>query len=264
MRLKDRVAIITGSGSGIGRAGARLFAQEGAKVVVADISEEGGQETQGLVKEAGGEAFFVATDVSHSAQIERMVRLTLEQYGRVDVLWNNAAPIKLYNEEDRSVHELPEWVWDQMISTILKGTFLCSKYVLPHMMASRRGVIINTSSVHALLGEPGYDSYNAAKGGINSLTKSMAVCYAPFKIRVNAICPGFILTPGTERYVRDPKGRREIEALHLTRLGRPEDIAAFAAYLASDDAEYVTGGIFPIDGGYTTFKSSPVASASEA
>jgi len=122
------------------------------------------------------------------------------------------------------------------------------------MMAAKRGVIINTSSVHALMGEPGYDAYNAAKGGILSLTKSMAVCYAPFNIRVNAICPGFILTPGTEGYVRTPKDRKAVEALHLTRLGTPDDIASFALYLASDEASFITGGIYPVDGGYTVFK----------
>jgi NAD(P)-dependent dehydrogenase (short-subunit alcohol dehydrogenase family) len=263
MRLRDRVVIITGSGSGIGRGGALLFAREGAKVVVADIDPEGGEETQRLVEAAGGEAFFVQTDVSQCSQVERLVNVTLERFGRVDILWNNAAPVKLFNEEDRAVHELPEGVWDRMLNVVLKGTYLCSKYVLPNMMANRRGVIINTSSVHALMGEPGYDSYNAAKGGINSLTKSMAVCYAPYNIRVNAIAPGFVLTPGTERYVRDPKSRREVEAWHLTRLGAPEDIARFAVYLASEDAEYITGVIFPIDGGYTTFKCRPLAAGKE-
>ncbi len=256
MKLKDRVAIITGSGSGIGRGGALVFAKEGARVVIADISEAGGRETERLVCQAGGEAFFVHTDVSQAALVERMVNATLARYQRIDILWNNAAPIDLFNEHDRAVHELPEWVWDQMINVALKGVYLCSKYVLPHMMAAKRGVIINTSSVHALMGEAGYDSYNAAKGGINSLTKGMAVYYAPHNIRVNAICPGFIQTPGTERYIRDPKDRKAIEALHLTRLGTPEDIANFALYLASDEGAFITGGVIPVDGGYAMFKCS--------
>ncbi len=255
VRLTDRVAVITGSGSGIGRAGAELFAQEGASVVVADVSERGGTETEKVIREAGGDALFVQTDVSQTVQVERMVRTTVDRYKRVDILWNNAAAVKTSAEVDRPVHELPENVWDLILNVTLKGTYLCSKYTLPHMMAAKKGVIINTASVDALVGQGGYDAYTAAKGGIISLTRSMAVYYSQFKIRVNTICPGTIRTPATEDWLSNPATRRCFEVLHLTRVGVPEDIAKFAAYLASDDAEYVTGGIFPIDGGFTAFKT---------
>lgn len=263
MRLKDRVAIVTGSGSGIGRAGARLFAAEGARVVVADVSQKGG-ETERLIREAVGEATFVQTDVSQSAQVRRMVEETVRRYGPPEILWNNAAAVKTCIEDDRPVHELPEAVWDLMLNVTLKGMYLCSKHVLPHMMAANKGVIISTSSVDALLGQGGYDSYAAAKGGILAMTRSMAVYYARFSIRVNAICPGFIHTPATDPWISDPKIRPSIETLHLTRIGVPEDIAKFAVYLASDDAEYVTGGVFPIDGGFTAFKTHVTDFAGEA
>jgi NAD(P)-dependent dehydrogenase (short-subunit alcohol dehydrogenase family) len=255
MRLKDRVAIITGSAAGIGRAGALEFAKEGARVVVVDINEQGGQETERLVREAGGEAFFARTDVSKADQVAAMVNSAIDRYHRIDILWNNAAATKLCNEQDRPVHLLPEAVWDQMIAVTLKGQYLCCKHVLPHMMEARKGVVINTSSVDALIGQGGYDSYAAAKGGIVSMTRSMAVYYAKFGIRINTICPGFVHTELQDPWLNNPKSRRAIEDLHLTRIGLPEDIAKFALYLASDDAEYVTGGIYPIDGGFMAFKT---------
>jgi NAD(P)-dependent dehydrogenase (short-subunit alcohol dehydrogenase family) len=255
MVLKDRAAIITGSASGMGRAGALQFAKEGAKVVVVDINEQGGHETERLIREAGGEALFVPTDVSQPNQVEAMVKSVVEHYDRIDILWNNAAATKLCNEQDRPVHLLPEAVWDRMIAVSLKGLYLCCKNVLPHMMNARKGVVINTSSTDALIGQGGYDSYAAAKGGILSITRSMAVYYSKFGIRINTICPGFVHTELQDPWLNNPKSRRAIEDLHLTRIGLPEDIAKFALYLASDDAEYITGGIFNIDGGFTAFKT---------
>lgn len=255
MKLDGRVAIITGSGSGIGRKGAQVFAAEGARVVIADVSEPTGRETQKLIEESGGKALFIRTDVSNNAGVERMVKLVTERFGRLDILWNNAATTKLCNEQDRPVHLLPEAVWDQMLAVTLKGVYLCCKHALPHMMTSRKGVVINTSSTDGLIGQGGYDSYTAAKGGIISMTRSMAVYYAQFNIRINAICPGFIHTPLQDPWLHNPQSRRAIEDLHLTRIGLPEDIAKFALYLASDDAEYLTGGIYNIDGGFTAFKT---------
>ena len=255
MVLKDRVAIITGSASGMGRAGALHFAKAGAKIVVVDINEQGGHETERLIRESGGEALFVLTDVSQPNQVEAMVKSAVEHYGRIDIHWNNAAATKLCNEQDRPVHLLPEAVWDRMIAVSLKGLYLCCKNVLPHMMKARKGVVINTSSTDALIGQGGYDSYTAAKGGIVSITRSMAVYYSSFGIRINAICPGFVHTELQDPWLNNPKSRRAIEDLHLTRVGKPEDIAKFALYLASDDAEYITGGIFNIDGGFTAFKT---------
>jgi NAD(P)-dependent dehydrogenase (short-subunit alcohol dehydrogenase family) len=255
MKLKGRVAIITGSASGMGRAGALLFSQEGARVVVADVNTRGGKETERLIRDAGGEALFVPTDVSSPAAVEAMVKTAVERYHGLDILWNNAAATKLCNEQDRPVHLLPEAVWDQMIAVTLKGLYLCCKNALPHMMAARKGVVINTSSTDALIGQGGYDSYTAAKGGIVSMTRSMAVYYSKFNIRINAICPGFVHTELQNEWMSNPKSRAAIEGLHLTRVGLPQDIAKFALYLASDDAEYITGGIYPIDGGLTAFKT---------
>jgi NAD(P)-dependent dehydrogenase (short-subunit alcohol dehydrogenase family) len=255
MDLAGRVAIITGAGSGIGRSGARRFAAAGAVVVVADIDEAGGQQTIDQVCSEGGSASFVKTDVSSDEQVKALAETVTVRHGRIDVLWNNAAPTKLVNQQDGPVDELSEAVWDQILNVTLKGVYLCSKYVLKSMMAARKGVVINTSSVDGLIGQGGYDAYAAAKGGIVSMTRSMAVYYSKFDIRVNAICPGFIHTEALEPWMRLPQARSVIEGLHLTRVGVPDDIAKFALYLASDDAEYVTGGIFPIDGGFTAFKT---------
>ena len=164
MKLKDRVALITGAASGIGRAGAQQFAAAGAQVVVADVNELRGNETANLVRESGGVATFVRTDVSQSAQVQSLVSTVIEQFGKIDILWNNAAATTLCNEQDRPVHELPEAVWDQMLNITLKGVYLCSKYVLPHMMKVKKGVVINTSSTDGLIGQGGYDSYTCGEG----------------------------------------------------------------------------------------------------
>lgn len=263
LKLQGRVAIVTGAGSGIGRAGACLFGQEGAYVVIAEIREKAGKETEQIIGDAGGEALFVETDVSQSAQVQRLMKTVVDRYGRIDVLWNNAVAFHACSEHDAPVHELPESEWDFILGTTLKGVYLCSKYALLHMVTSKKGVIINTSSTDALIGQGGYDSYAAAKGGIVSMTRSMAVYYASYNIRVNTICPGFISTPATEAWLNRLGSRNVIESLHLTRVGLPEDIAKFALYLASDDAEYVTGGIFAIDGGFTAFKTKVASYAAE-
>jgi len=267
--LQDRVAIITGAASGIGRAGARLFAASGALVVVADIDERGGKQTVDEIASEGGRAFLVTTDVSQDEQVRALVKSATGKHGRIDILWNNAAATNLVNQQDRPVHELPENVWDQILNVSLKGVYLCCKHVLPCMMAAKRGVVINTSSVDGMVGQGGYDSYAAAKGGIIAMTRSMAVYYSDYNVRVNAICPGFVRTEALDPWMASARARSLIESLHLTRVGVPEDIAKFAVYLASDDAEYITGGVFPIDGGFTAFKtkvtnySAPAGSGSQ-
>jgi NAD(P)-dependent dehydrogenase (short-subunit alcohol dehydrogenase family) len=255
--LQDRVAVVTGGASGIGAASALLFAANGAKVVVADIDELRAGEIVTRMQAAGGEAMFVKTDVSSAQSAEAMARAALDRWGRIDILMNNAAATVLCNEKDRPVHELEEWVWDKMMAVTLKSVFLCSKYVLPVMMKQNRGVIINISSVNALISEPGFDSYTAAKGAVISLTRSMATEYAQYGIRVNAICPGYIITECQRGwYEGDEAARAQAEAKHLTRLGRPEDIANMAVYLASDRAEFLTGALIPVDGGFTALKGS--------
>ncbi len=257
MQLKERVAIITGAASGIGRAAAALFAREGARVVVADVDAAGGAATVAQITGAGGEAIFVATDVSRADSVEALAAQAQQRFGRIDILYNNAAATTLCNHHDRAVHELDEAVWDKMLAICLKGVFLCSKHVLPVMMAQRRGVILNTTSVTALVAEPGFDSYTAAKGGVISLTRSMAAEYAPYHIRVNVLAPGYVITECQQDwYQNDPQARAQAESYHLTRLGRPEDIAQLALFLVSDQSAFITGALVPIDGGFTAFKGT--------
>jgi NAD(P)-dependent dehydrogenase (short-subunit alcohol dehydrogenase family) len=254
-KLQGKVAIITGGAGGIGSAGARLFAREGARVVIADIDCGAGQALEGAIRKDGGEACFIPVDVSVGEQVQAMMVAVMESHGRIDVLWNNATALHGCSEHDAPVHELPEAEWDFIQNATLRSVYLCSKYALPHMMSANRGALINTSSTEALIGLAGYDSYTAAKGGIVSMTRSMAAYYGRYNIRVNTICPSFVRTPATSVWLDDPKTRQAIDALHLTAVGEPEDIANFALYLASDDARFVTGGVFPIDGGYTCFKT---------
>jgi len=247
MRLKGKVAIITGGGSGIGRATAELFAREGAKVVVADYNADLGEETAQAIREAGGDALFVAVDVSDSVQVQYMVQATLDAYGPVDILFNNAG-ILVFG----TILDTDEVSWNRLMSINLTGVFLCSKAVLPHMMARGGGCIINTSSstgAHDAAGNSA--AYVASKGGVALLTKAMAIDHAKGNVRVNAIAPGPTDTP----MLRDNFSAEELEAFAATfplkRLGRPEELAHAALFLASDEASFVTGCILAADGGQT-------------
>lgn len=258
-QLQDRVALVTGAASGIGKAAARLFAREGARVLVADLDATHGPAVAAEINAAGGTALFAATDVSQFAQAQRAVATAVGAWGRLDLLYNNAAPTRLCNEKDRAVHELDEAVWDVMIDVALKGVFLMAKAALPVMMAQRRGIILNTATVDALIAEPGVDSYTAAKGGVVALTRSMALNYAQHGIRVNCISPGYVITECQLDWYQHPPARAAAESTHLTRLGRPEDIAELALFLASDRAEFINGSNVVIDGGFSAFKFKPQA-----
>jgi NAD(P)-dependent dehydrogenase (short-subunit alcohol dehydrogenase family) len=245
-RLKSKVALITGGGSGIGRSTCLLFAQEGAKVVVADYVADGGSETVRQIKAAGGDASFVLTDVSKSADVQNMIATTVKTYGRVDVLFNNAgiegpsSKIANYKEED----------WDRVIAIDLTSVYLGMKYVLPEMLKQSGGVILSTASVAGLVGFPGSGAYAAAKAGVINMTRMVALEYADKNIRVNCICPGIIETPMVDRVVGNRSKDRVIKAEPIGRLGRPEDIANAALFLASDESSFATGAPFIIDGGY--------------
>jgi hypothetical protein len=250
MRLKDRVAIITGAGKGIGQGIAKVFVQEGAKVVIVDWDEEAGKRTAEELCQAGGDAFFVKCDVSKEDQVKAMVQAALEKYGRIDILVNNAG-VGVY----KSVLEATSEDWDLCLGVNLKGVFLCSKYVIPHMQAIGKGVIINISSVHSAATVAGVAPYAASKGGVTALTRNMAIDYGP-TIRVVAISPGWVLTPLIQSIFNsypDPAEQQRIveQRQVMKRIGRPEDIGYAAAFLASDEASFITGTEIFVDGGLT-------------
>jgi NAD(P)-dependent dehydrogenase (short-subunit alcohol dehydrogenase family) len=254
-RVESKVAIVTGGGSGMGRAGATLLAREGAKVVVTDINEEKGMRVCRSIQEGGLEATFIRADVRDTESVKELVAKTVAKYGRIDVLYHNAVDARFVNQQDRRMTELPEETWNRMIALVLTGTFLCCKYVGRQMLAQRSGSIILSSSVDALIGCAGLDSYTAAKGGVIAMTRSFAAGMAKDGVRVNAICPGTVSTESQMEWLQNPKAQALMQALHLLPVAKPEQIAPFVVYLASDESAVVTGGIFPIDSGYMAFKA---------
>ena len=246
MRLQNKIAIITGAGSGIGQGIALAFIKEGAKVVVADWSEEGGKEAVEQVRKINGEAVFVKTDVSKTVDIDKMVKTCLNKFGRVDILVNNAGIYRVYN-----LHEMSEEDWDKTINVNLKSVFLGSKRVIPEMLKQGQGKIINTASIAGLVGFAQSGAYCASKGGIIALTKEMALDYAPKKINVNCICPGIIKTAMTKDMITDPATKQFLESsTPYPRLGEPADIAMAAVYLASNESDFVNGHVLVVDGGW--------------
>ena len=245
-RLKDKVATITGGGSGIGRATCLLFAREGAKVVVADYVAEGGNETARQISAAGGQAVFVQADVSKSADVQNLIGAAVRNYGRVDILFNNAG----IEGPSAKLANLKEEDWDRVIAIDLTSVYLGMKYVIPEMIKQGGGVILSTASVAGLVGFQGSGAYAAAKAGVINLTRLAALEYADKNIRVNCICPGVIETPMVERVMGGRPRERVVRSEPIGRLGRPEDIATAALFLASDESSFATGAPFIIDGGY--------------
>ena len=245
-RLKNKVALITGGGSGIGRATCLLFAREGAKVVVADYVAEGGNETVRQISAANGPAVFVQTDVSKSADVQNMIGATIRNYGRVDILFNNAG----IEGPSTKLANLKEEDWDRVIAIDLTSVYLGIKYVIPEMIKQGGGVILSTASVAGLVGFQGSGAYAAAKAGVINLTRLAALEYADKNIRVNCICPGVIETPMVERVLGGRSREKVVRTEPIGRLGRPEDIANAALFLASDESSFATGAPFIIDGGY--------------
>lgn len=252
MRLIDKVALITGAGSGIGRVTALRFAVEGAKVLVNDLNTADGEETVKLIRTIGGEAEFVYADVTKASEVEQMVKRSLQMFSDIDILFNNAGISGI-----GAVHELSEELWDRVVNVNMKGVFLPCKYVLPHMMERKVGNIINMSSAIAEIGLLRRAAYAATKGAVLTLTKCMQVDYAPYNIRVNALLPGTILTPFVEQYLKDSyedseEGLNTIRKRQLTgELGKPEDVANAALFLASDESKFMMGSPLYIDGGCT-------------
>lgn len=250
MRLKDKVCLITGSGSGIGQSTAYLFAREGASVIVNDLDEAKGQETVDQIVSEGGDAVFIQADVTDSGQVKQMADDAVAHYGRIDVLFNNAGISGV-----GMLHEVEPEQWDRVININIKGVYLPSKHILPYMMERKSGSIINMSSCIAEIGLARRASYAATKGAVLALTKSMQVDYAAYGIRVNALLPGTILTPFVENYLRtsydDPEEAvASLKSRQLSGdLGRPEDVAKAALFLASDDSKFMMGSPLYIDGG---------------
>ncbi len=252
LRLKNKVAIITGAGGGQGRAAALLFAREGAKIVASDWKAESGEQTAAQVRDAGGKAIHIAADVSASADVRRVIDEALQSYGRIDVLYNNAGVGYSSSLSMRDILKTPEEDWDRVLAINLKSVFLTCKYAIPEMIRTGGGSIINTSSIAALIGGEDAHAYTAAKGGMISLSRALAVEFGPKNIRVNCICPGVIDTPMVEPVVGPLKNaNRPFRFSPIQRLGTPDDIAYCALYLASDESSFVTGAVFVIDGGVT-------------
>lgn len=248
--LDGKVALVTGGASGIGRATALTFAREGAKLVIADTNEDGGQQTVHMITEQGGEATFVQVDVASATAVEAMLHKTVQTYGRLDCAHNNAG---IAGRIRAPLHECPEDVWDQVLGINLKGVWLCMKYEILQMLHQGGGTIVNTASIMGLVGSwSGTSAYNASKHGVVGLTKTAALEYATAGIRVNAVCPGYIWTPLIETALTmRPDMEPQIIARHpVGRMGRPEEIAEAVVWLCSDAASFVTGHTMTVDGGY--------------
>ena len=260
MRLLDKVTIITGAGSGMGREAALLFAREGAKVVVAEMNIAAGEQTVADVKAAGGEAVFVPTEVTSATSVDQCVGAAEATYGRLDVMYNNAG---IFPDADGSVLDTTEATWDLVMNVNLKGVFFGCKYAIPALLRSGGGSIINVASFVALVGAATPQiAYTASKGGVLAMTREIAVEFARQNIRSNALCPGPVQTPMLEQLLadlmRDPEwARRRLVHIPMGRPGRAEELAKAALFLASDDSSYMTGAALVVDGGITAAYVTP-------
>jgi NAD(P)-dependent dehydrogenase (short-subunit alcohol dehydrogenase family) len=255
-RLDGKVALITGAGNGIGREAALLFASEGAKVVVADAVPDRGHGTVDAIRAAHGDAAFVQVDVSNASQVAAMVRFATDTYGALHVLYNNAG---IFPADDGGVTETPESTWDRVMAVNLKGVWLGCRHGIPALLASGGGAIVNVASFVALMGAATAQvAYTASKGGVLAFTRELAVEYAREGIRANALCPGPIDTPMLAELMSDPE-RRQRRMVHIPmgRLGRPEELAQAALFLASDESSFMTGAALVVDGGITAAYVTP-------
>ena len=255
-RLAGRVALVTGGASGIGLESVRLFASEGARVVIADLDEEGGAGALAAIVADGGEARFVRTDVSRAAEVEAAVALAERDFGALHVLFNNAG---IFPDADGSPTDTPEAVWDLVMDVNLKGVFLGCRYGIPALLRAGGGAIVNTASFVAVVGAATSQiAYTASKGGVLAMTREIAVEYARQGIRANALCPGPVNTPLLEKLLADPAARqRRMVHLPMGRLAEASEIARAALFLASDDSSYVNGSTFLVDGALSAAYVTP-------
>ena len=254
-RLAGKVALVVGGGSGMGRAGSVAMAREGASVVVADIDVERAERVAGSIAAEGHHAEAAHVDVASSESVQKRAADTVERHGRIDVLYHCAADVHFVNTQDRRVTELEEDVWQRMLDVHLTGTFLVLKYVGRRMIEQRAGSIIVSSTVDALVGCAGLDSYTAAKGGVTAMVRSFAAGVGVEGVRVNAVAPSFVSTEPQRVWLDNAAARETIERLHILPIPTPEQIAPLVVYLASDESAAVTGVVIPIDAGYTAFKA---------
>ena len=251
-RLKGKVAVITGAALGLGRASAIRMADEGAAIAVLDVVEAEGEALALEICDRGGQARFWRCDVSSEAEVAAVIASVAAHFGRIDVLVNNAG----VSGANKPTHEITEAEWDWVQAINVKGVFFCTKHAIPHLKAAGGGSIINLSSIYGLVGGADVPPYHASKGAVRLMSKTDALIYAPDRIRVNSIHPGFIYTPMVEHFLDDSgaaaEARQAVDALHpLGHIGEPDDIAWGVVYLASDEAKFVTGSDLVIDGGYT-------------
>ncbi|HEX9374649.1 MAG TPA: glucose 1-dehydrogenase [Actinomycetota bacterium] len=256
MRLEGKVALITGGASGMGKVAARLFAEEGARVVLTDVADEAGEQAVAEIAGAGGDVAYVHADVSRSADAEAMVRFAVERFGRLDVLYNNAG---IFHPRDDSVVNTPEEIWDLTINVNLKGVFFGCQFGIPAMLDSGGGSIVNVASFVALMGAAAPQiAYTASKGGVLAMTREIAVEFARRGIRANALCPGPIETPLLAELLADPERRnRRLVHIPMGRFGRAEEVARAALFLASDESSLMTGAALVVDGGITAAYITP-------
>lgn len=249
--FEGKVAVVTGAAFGIGRATAVAFAREGARVVVADVADGGGEEAVGLIRKLGGTARFVHCDISNADQVRTLVEGTVATWGRLDAAFNNAG----IEGPQAPLAELPEEAWRRVIDINLTGQFLCMQRELEHMLKQGSGAIVNNASILGTVAFAGAGAYTAAKHGLLGLTKAAALEYAPKNIRINAVCPAFIVTPMLDRagMLAQPAVRAGVEALHpIKRLGTPEEIAEVVLFLCSPKASFIIGHPLLVDGGYVS------------
>jgi NAD(P)-dependent dehydrogenase (short-subunit alcohol dehydrogenase family) len=248
MRLDGKTVLITGAASGMGALAAQIFAQEGAQIVAADVSEAALQESVAAVRAAGGSIIGVAADIASADDVRRVMAEGVRAFGRLNVLYNNAG---IFPEDDGAVVALEESVYQRVMDVNVRGVYLCCKYGVPELIKAGGGSIINVASFVALLGcTVPQDAYTASKGAVLSLTRSLAVQYGPYHIRANALCPGPIETPLLQELLREPAERdKRLKRIPLGRFGRAEDVVYAALFLASDESSWITGTTFVVDGG---------------